>query len=138
MKGLLAALAVLVAVAVAVVGVGLLRPDAPVAGEAAAAVAATVKALAGDSDAERGAADLARKVRPKKTYYQYVDARGSVRFAEQLEDVPAAWRDRAGRVELEVAPPSTPFIAPSPSQPPPTAAGMGAALRSHRPPAGPG
>ena len=108
MKGLLAALAVLVAVAVAVVGVGLLRPDAPVAGEAAATVVTTAKALAGDSDAGRGAADLARKVRPKKTYYQYVDARGSVRFAEKLEDVPAAWRDRAGRVELEVAPPSTP------------------------------
>jgi glutaredoxin len=108
MKGLLAALAVLVAVAVAVVGVGLLMPDAPVAGEAAAAVAATAKALAGDADAGRGAADLARQVLPKKTYYQYVDARGSVRFAEKLEDVPAAWRDRAGRVELEVAPPSTP------------------------------
>ena len=109
MKGLLAALAVLVAVAVAVVGVGLLRPDAPVAGEAAAAVAATAKTLAGDADAGPGAADLARKVRPKKTYYQYVDARGSVRFAEKLEDVPAAWRDRAGRVELEVAPPGRPW-----------------------------
>jgi glutaredoxin len=108
MKGLLAALAVLLAVGAAVVGVGLLKPDAPVAGEAAAAVAATAKGLAGGSEAGRAAADLARKARLKKTYYQYVDARGSVRFAEKLEDVPAAWRDRAGRVELEGPPPGTP------------------------------
>jgi len=108
MKGLLTTVAVLVAVAAAVMAVGLLKPDAPVVGEAAAAVAATAKALAGDSDAGRAAADLAKKARPKKTYYQYVDAGGSVRFAEKLEDVPVAWRDRAGRVEMEVAPPGTP------------------------------
>jgi hypothetical protein len=108
MKRLLAILAVLGAAAAAVVGVGLLKPDAPVAGEVAAAVTAAAKGLAGDSDAGRAAADLARKARPKKTYYQYIDARGSVRFAEKLADVPAAWRDRAGRVEMAVAPPGTP------------------------------
>jgi glutaredoxin-like YruB-family protein len=37
-------------------------------------------------------------------YWQYVDESGSVRFARSLEEVPAAWRDRAGRVELDAPP----------------------------------
>jgi glutaredoxin len=39
-----------------------------------------------------------------RVYWQYVDDAGSVRFARSLEEVPAAWRDRAGRVELASAP----------------------------------
>jgi glutaredoxin len=33
--------------------------------------------------------------------YQYVDDAGSVHFARSLEQVPEAWRDRAGRVEID-------------------------------------
>lgn len=142
MKVLLAALGVLLAAGAAVLALGWLKPDAPLAGEAAAAVAATAKGLTGETEAGSAAADLARKARPKKTYYQYVDAGGSVRFAEKLEDVPAAWRKRAGRLELEVPPPGTPAearaarerqtggaaapAAPGPSPPPGAApAGLG-------------
>jgi glutaredoxin len=40
-------------------------------------------------------------------YWQYVDSSGSVRFAAHREDVPEAWRERAGRVEMSSPPPTT-------------------------------
>ena len=43
-----------------------------------------------------------------RTYYQYVDKKGIVRFTESLDRVPKAWRDRAGQVELNVPPPEEP------------------------------
>ena len=43
-----------------------------------------------------------------RIYYQYIDSRGSVRFAERLEDVPEAWRDKVGYLELDSPPPMTP------------------------------
>jgi glutaredoxin len=43
-----------------------------------------------------------------RIYYQYIDARGSVRFAERLDDVPEAWRDKVGYLELDSPPPMTP------------------------------
>ena len=46
-----------------------------------------------------------------RTYFQYVDARGNVRFAENLENVPEDWQSRAGRVVLDVPPPSSPAAA---------------------------
>ncbi len=49
--------------------------------------------------------------REPRTYFQYVDARGFVRFAESLDDVPEAWRSRAGRVVLDVPPPDSPAAA---------------------------
>ncbi len=46
-----------------------------------------------------------------RTYFQYVDTRGAVRFAESLDDVPEDWRSRAGRVVLDVPPPDSPAAA---------------------------
>ncbi|MEZ4280265.1 MAG: glutaredoxin family protein [Myxococcota bacterium] len=37
----------------------------------------------------------------KPTYYQWVDERGSVHFAGSLDEVPAAWRSRAGQIQLD-------------------------------------
>ena len=44
----------------------------------------------------------------KRIFYQYVDDTGAVRFVENPYDLPAEWRGRAGRVELNVAPPTPP------------------------------
>ncbi|MEZ4290684.1 MAG: hypothetical protein R3E53_09185 [Myxococcota bacterium] len=35
-----------------------------------------------------------------RVYYQFIDDRGQVQFVERLGDVPAAWRDRVGYVEM--------------------------------------
>jgi len=48
--------------------------------------------------------ESARKPSQPRTYYQYVDDQGSVRFVASLDAVPAAWRDRAGMVTLASAP----------------------------------
>lgn len=40
-----------------------------------------------------------------RVFYQWVDEAGTVRFAEDLDEVPVSWRDRAGRVEVAAAPP---------------------------------
>jgi len=37
----------------------------------------------------------------RRIYYQYVDASGTVRFADRLEDVPADKRAQAGRIEMD-------------------------------------
>jgi glutaredoxin len=39
----------------------------------------------------------------KRVFYQWTDARGSVRFAQSLDQVPAAWRERAGQVEVDTS-----------------------------------
>ncbi len=46
-----------------------------------------------------------------RLYYQFVDDRGRVQFVERLADVPAAWRDRVGYVEMDQPPPLTPVEA---------------------------
>lgn len=43
-----------------------------------------------------------------RVYYQYTDESGAVRFVQSLLEVPEAWRDRAGRVELAAPPPTSP------------------------------
>lgn len=43
-----------------------------------------------------------------RIYYQYIDERGSVRFAERLDDVPESWRDKVGYLELDSPPPMSP------------------------------
>lgn len=43
-----------------------------------------------------------------RTYYQYIDEGGSVRFVSSLLEVPEPWRDRAGSVELASATPLRP------------------------------
>jgi glutaredoxin len=61
----------------------------------------------GFSEAPPGAADepAAPAAAPaaKHVFYQWVDERGSVRFARSLEEVPAAWRERAGQVEIDAS-----------------------------------
>jgi glutaredoxin len=37
----------------------------------------------------------------RSVYYQYLDDGGSVHFVRSLDQVPPAWRDRAGRVEMD-------------------------------------
>ena len=43
-----------------------------------------------------------------QVYYQFVDARGTVRFVSTLAEVPPEWRDRVGFVEMSSPPPSSP------------------------------
>jgi len=47
----------------------------------------------------------------KRLYYQFIDDRGRVAFVERLGDVPAAWRDRVGFVEMDSPPPLSPAMA---------------------------
>jgi len=44
----------------------------------------------------------------KRVYYQFIDEQGSVRFVERLDQVPHAWRDRVGYVEMDGPPPLSP------------------------------
>ena len=44
----------------------------------------------------------------KRIYYQFIDDRGGVHFVERLAEVPSAWRDRVGFVEMDRPPPLTP------------------------------
>lgn len=46
-----------------------------------------------------------------RVYYQFIDDRGRVRFVERLGDVPSAWRDQVGYVEMAQPPPLTPEAA---------------------------
>ena len=41
-------------------------------------------------------------------YYQFVDARGRVRFVPTLDEVPVEWRERVGFVEMSSPPPGSP------------------------------
>jgi glutaredoxin len=47
----------------------------------------------------------------QRIYYQFVDDGGRVQFVERLGDVPEAWRDRVGFVEMSQPPPLTPIEA---------------------------
>ncbi len=49
----------------------------------------------------------------KRLYYQFIDAKGRVRFVERMTDVPARWRDRVGFVEMDTPPPLSPAMAES-------------------------
>ena len=44
----------------------------------------------------------------QRVYYQFVDDAGRVQFVERLADVPAAWHDRVGYVEMSQPPPLSP------------------------------
>jgi glutaredoxin len=88
------------------------RPDAPIAeaqGDARE-----------EADGNRASAPLAKRapdmesIGPEgsqRIYYQFVDDRGRVQFVERLSDVPNAWRDRVGYVEMSQPPPLTPLEA---------------------------
>ena len=106
-------IAVVVAALVAAIGFTFLRerPD-----WAASAPNGVPEMAPGSSASERGGdppeptTDLAslvttlskRSAAPvKSVLYQWVDERGSVNFAASLDEVPEAWRQRAGQVELD-------------------------------------
>ncbi len=60
-----------------------------------------------DLTADETSIDLLLSGEPQ-VYYQYTDEGGAVRFARSLLEVPEDWRDRAGRIELAVPPPTSP------------------------------
>lgn len=107
-------LAVLVLVAALLLATGTVRLgfETVAEGEAPAAASAASGVDGGDARAasEPGPAEDSAESRAEpdeasaSTYYQWVDERGSVHFARSLAEVPADWRDRAGRIELESAP----------------------------------
>ncbi len=88
--------------------------------EAVERLAQEATPFAGQSAAE-GSAALAGPAEPdmesigpeqsKRIYYQFLDDGGTVQFVERLSDVPEAWRDRVGYVEMDQAPPLTPLEA---------------------------
>lgn len=85
------------------------RPAQPAANEShAAAPEATPTAAAAPADTDLTQVGPGGNTR---VYYQFVDERGSVRFVERLEDVPATWRDSAGFVEMDSPPPLSPLDA---------------------------
>jgi glutaredoxin len=47
----------------------------------------------------------------KRIYYQFVDDSGHVQFVERIADVPIAWREQVGFVEMSQPPPLTPQAA---------------------------
>jgi glutaredoxin len=87
---------------------GWLDPDLPILGVAAEKTVVLADAIQEGPGAMERAAALAEKARPKKTYYQYTDGSGAVRFAEKREDIPEAWRASAGTVAMEGPPPTNP------------------------------
>jgi glutaredoxin 3 len=78
-------------------GAGVADPDLPLVGPWGAAL----RALAPGGGGEGGGPGL-------RTYYQFVDATGRVRFVETLAEVPVPLRASAGRVEMEGPPPGSP------------------------------
>lgn len=61
---------------------------------------------AGDPDMESIGPDGALRI-----YYQFVDDSGQVQFVERISDVPVAWREQVGYVEMSQPPPLTPLAA---------------------------
>jgi glutaredoxin len=89
---------------------------------------------ASGAPAERPADSDVSSIGPEgetRIYYQFIDEQQRVRFVERLEDVPAAWREKVGFVELASPPPLTPADARRASRPDPAAlAQRGGASRS--------
>jgi mycoredoxin len=98
-----------------VAGLGFALAPAPRAASAGAQDASPLPAALSDpgnapaqADVERdggrpGSAAATAPSAGKRTFYQWTDERGSVRFARSLEDVPAEWRARAGQIEVDTA-----------------------------------
>ncbi|MGH0034987.1 MAG: glutaredoxin family protein [Myxococcota bacterium] len=67
---------------------------------------------AGEADAGSAGGDgrfaSVGEAQSKRLYFQYIDARGAVRFTERLTDVPEAWREKVGYVEMDAPPPLVP------------------------------
>ncbi len=103
---------------VLVAGLGFaIAPERPV--PPASALAAAGSSHDGDASSdsfERGASDRDGELETpaaathepaaaagKRVFYQWTDERGSVRFAQSLDEVPPAWRERAGQVEVDTS-----------------------------------
>lgn len=54
-------------------------------------------------DSGRAEEPTALDASTRSSFYQWVDERGSVHFVASLDEVPAAWRSRAGQVALDPA-----------------------------------
>jgi glutaredoxin/cytochrome c556 len=81
-------------------------PRDPAAAEkrAASVLDELADASAGESPADAAASDAAGDALPtsaKRTFFQWTDERGTVRFARSLDEVPPAWRERAGQIEID-------------------------------------
>lgn len=82
-------------------GAGLLACEPPsAAGPAAGTEVAAERPEGWESLEDEGSA--------LRLYYQFVDARGRVRFVERLDEVPEPLRSGVGFVKLDVPPPLTP------------------------------
>lgn len=77
-------------------------PAGSAAGESAAGESASAEAEP-TPGVESIGPDQARRL-----YFQYIDERGRVQFTERVEEVPEAWRDKVGFVELDGPPPMSP------------------------------
>ena len=76
-------------------------PSSTTASEKAEGV--PVAASGRDPDMQSIGPDAAQRI-----YYQFVDDTGNVQFVERLSDVPIAWREQVGYVEMNHPPPLTP------------------------------
>ena len=95
-----------------VAGAGYLLAPAPRAGSAATpsfdttAPDASERALDSSvlvADDVAPQSDAANPGATTRTYYQWIDERGAVRFAQSLDAVPVEWRERAGRIEVDAS-----------------------------------
>lgn len=78
------------------------RAGAPAPREAAASPAAAAEEIAAPEDVVAEAQSEPAPAAPgKHVFYQWVDEHGAVRFARTREEVPAAWRERAGQIEVD-------------------------------------
>jgi glutaredoxin/uncharacterized protein YciU (UPF0263 family) len=89
-------------------------PQALLADGLEAVARSATKETARDPDAARGRTGDMDSIGPAdamRIYYQFIDDRGGVHFVDRLADVPEAWRDRVGFVEMDRPPPLTPIEA---------------------------
>lgn len=79
--------------------------------QAESQAAGSAPARGSESPASRPAGSDVTSLGPDaetRIYYQFIDDRGSVRFVERLDDVPEAWRNRVGYLEMDSPPPLSP------------------------------
>jgi glutaredoxin len=78
--------------------------SAPTPGFDGQAPGASDAALDASSVADSEVAPQSDAANPRasvRTYYQWTDEGGAVRFAQSLDAVPAQWRERAGKIEVD-------------------------------------
>jgi glutaredoxin len=63
--------------------------------------AAALESANDEAAAQRDAEPAPSRLSSGRTFYQWVDDSGAVRFARSLADVPPEWRARAGRIDVD-------------------------------------